>query len=225
VAESSYPAPDPVGIIAKWTTWIGGISAVLGFIGPMFVGHSNLGPPIGLFLLAPTGAIIGTLVGALRVARDSPVASAIAIGIAWATTLFYTYFGFFLFGFFVEVISLPLQLLILASSVFLLSMRSARSRLPEGAGRWGLIAIAGMTIILLTTLFPPVLLTTAAGPSETSIPAQSLVLFLEARFFSRGPGFIYVNPPLLAVEWMVTAGAAVGLCLTMWVLRRRRRAD
>ena len=46
--------------------WVGGISFVIGFVGPLiFMPENNIGPLVGIFFTGPLGFIFGLLVGGL----------------------------------------------------------------------------------------------------------------------------------------------------------------
>jgi len=208
--------PDPIERIVLWAVSISGASAAVGFFAPMFFGNSNLGPPVGLIIAAPLGGFAGAVLGALRVAKDAARCSVACIEAVWAMTLLYTFFGFFVFGILTAVLAIPLQVIVLISSIFLLCRRGAWP--PSGLRLTGAIAVAAQATILLMTLFPPVI--RPAWLHATMTPVPSFAFILDSRFFSRGPD-IAVNPTALAREWLIAAAVAMGLCLLTWALRRR----
>ena len=210
--------PDPVERIVLWAVSIGGASAAVGFFAPMSFGNSNLGPPLGFIIAAPLGGFAGAVLGALRVAKDDARCSVACIEAVWAMTLLYTFFGFFVFGIITAVLAIPLQVLVVTSSIFLLCRRGAWAQLPNGLRLTGAIAVAAQATILLMTLFPPVI--RPAWLHATITPVPSFAFILDSRFTSPGPD-IAVNPAALGREWLIAAAVAMGLCLLTWALRRR----
>jgi hypothetical protein len=208
--------PDPIERIVLWAAPTAGIAFALGFFGPMLLSTSNLGPLLGIFVTGPIGALLGTLVGALSVARDSIRTSIIAIAAAWLLTLGYIWLAMSLAVF--AAVVLPLQFAVMAATASILLWPSTRTQLSDDAWRCGLVAMAAQAIILVTTLFPPVV-RPWWGPA-TSEPAAPLPLFafiLDLRFNgSRNIPLMVPNRPELALEWLVTMVAALGLA---WLLR------
>ena len=96
---------DPVARIFAWACSIGAVSFAAGFFGPLIFSKSNLGPLLGIFITGPLGTLAGALIGALRVARDS-----VRYAIVYA---------------------IPLQIFVIASSIFLILRRDTR---PATAG-------------------------------------------------------------------------------------------
>jgi len=210
-----------------WTLGVGFVSLAAGWFGPAyFAPRSNLAPPIGLFVTGPLGVLLGALIGALSVAKDRPRLAIACIGLVWVTTLLYTFWIFALGGW-GGIPALILQLLVLASIIYLFFYRSAApARLSSDVRRGcGAIAVGAVATILLMTLFPPVI----ASPSIQAAqqPASNAPLPSFAFIFDRGfhvsPGYalLDVNRAELAAEWTITVVAAVGLCLLMRALRQR----
>jgi hypothetical protein len=127
-------------------------------------------------------------------------------------------FGFFVFGIITALLAIPLQVLVVTSSIFLLCRRGAWAQLPNGLRLTGAIAVAAQATILLMTLLPPVI--RPAWLHATITPVPSFAFILDSRFTSRGPD-IAVNPVALGREWLIAAAVATGLCLLTWALRRR----
>ena len=93
-------------------------------------------------------------------------------------TLLYTFFGFFVFGIITAVLAIPLQVLVVTSSIFLLCRRGAWAQLPNGLRLTSAIAVAAQATILLMTLFPPVI--RPAWLHATITPVRHLPLSLTA---------------------------------------------
>jgi hypothetical protein len=222
---SGIETADPVPRIVFWTVLVGGISFAAGFIGPILFSTSNLGPLLGIFGTGPLGALAGALFGALRVAKDSSRLSIACIGAVWAMTLLYTLLLFFFFGILLTL-AIALQILILASSIFVLSRRNVRTQLPDFLQRAGPIAVVTQAIVLVTTLFPPVLKpwwVPAAQQQETDAPLPAFAFVYDERFdASRYFPLFAVNREKLAWEWIIMVVVAVGLCALIWALRRRK---
>ena len=54
------------------TAWfIGAISFLVGFIGPILFSTSNLGPLLGIFITGPLGFLMGGVIGFWRLLADS----------------------------------------------------------------------------------------------------------------------------------------------------------
>ena len=80
--------------VVKWGLVIGSISFAAGYIGPLLVSASNLGPLLGIFVTGPVGVLIGALWGVMRWVTGSTEsevgAAAKWIALIWLVTLFYT---------------------------------------------------------------------------------------------------------------------------------------
>jgi hypothetical protein len=214
----------PVAQILGWTLAVGAVSFAAGFFGPIFFSTSNLGPLFGIFVTGPIGTLAGALIGALRVAKGSARLSIACIALVWVMALLYTLFvlGLATQGAIPPII---LQLLIIASSIFLFLRSDAPDQPPDGLGRYGPIAIAALVIILVMTLFPPVIRPWWIPSGEQAGTAELLPPFafiLDGRFDAgrHFPRFA-VSRGALAWEWLITAVVAVGLCLLMRPPRRR----
>ena len=217
----------PATRILIWALCVGAVSFAAGFFGPIFFSNSNLGPLLGIFVTGPLGALVGAVIGALRSAKDSLRISVACIGLVWLITLLYTFLCFGLSAW-VAAPAVPLQLLVVASCIFLLSKPDTRSRLPDSWRRFGPIAIAAQLIILLMTLFPPVVKPwwiPAGHEPATPVSLPPFAFILDQGFdASRNFPQFAVNRPELASEWIIAAAAAVALCLLMQALRRRPAA-
>jgi hypothetical protein len=218
---------NPVLRILAWALCVGGVSFAAGWFGPALFSTANLGPLLGIFVTGPLGMLAGALIGALRVAKDSRRASIAGLGLVWVMTQLYIFLGFGLAAR-VAIPAIPLQLLVVASIIFLLSGRDTRTQLPDGMRRFGPFAVAALVTILLMTLFLPVTrpwwVPVAAQP-ETAAPLPSFAFILDARFDAghQFPQFA-VNLGALAWEWIITAVLAVGLYLLVGALRPRPTA-
>jgi hypothetical protein len=211
--------PDPGGQIALWAATFGGIAFAAGFLGPIVLSTSNLGPLLGIFVTGPMGALVGAVAGALRVATQAPRTSLIVVGSVWLLTLAYTWFAMF-FGTFGAII-LPIQLLVIASTIYILARPATRAQLSNDLRRAGPIIIAAQAIALVMTLFPPAVRawwSPVPGPDAAPIPPFPFIL--DGRF-NAGRNTMLPNRSELALEWLVTIAVAVAIIMLM----RRRRSN
>jgi hypothetical protein len=213
--------PDPAGLIVAWAAPIAGALFAAGFLGPLLLSSSNLGPLLGIFVTGPLGTLFGVWVGAVRVAKDATRLSIALIGAVWVLTLLYTLWA--LFHPMMAALAVPLQVLVVASSIYLFAGRDTRFQLPDDLRRSGLIVIAAQVTILVMTLFPPVIRPgwdPAAQQATAPLPAFAFIL--DGRFAaSMHVPLIAVNSSELALEWIITIAVALGLSLLMRALRPR----
>lgn len=217
---------NPVARLLGWTLGVGAVSFAAGFFGPIIFSKSNLGPLLGIFVTGPVGFLAGAVIGALYIARGSARLSIAVVGLTWVLTLLYT---LFIAGLAVQgaVPPIGLQILIVAASMFLFIRHSTRNQLPTGLKRSGPIAIAALLTVLLMTLFPPVIApwwVPADKQPAIAAPLPSFAFILDGRFDAgrHFPQFA-VSRAALAREWLVTAAAAIGLCVSMLALSPRPR--
>jgi hypothetical protein len=209
---------DTVGRIAMWAGSVAAISFAVGYVGPIFLSGSSLGPLLGIFVTGPLGALAGVLVGALRVVRDAPRLTVALVGAVWAASLLYT---LFMIGIAAQgaIVAIPLQVLVIAATVFLLAAGATRVLPPNR--RLGLIALATQAIILATTLFPPVVKPWwVPARFQDSTPAPRIAFIFDGRFDAgRHFPLFAVARSELALEWAIVIAVAIGLGL----LARRRQ--
>jgi len=212
--------PDPASQIALWTATFGGIAFAAGFLGPIVLSTSNLGPLWGIFVTGPIGALVGAIAGALRVSAQAPRTSLVVIGSVWLLTLVYTWFAMLLASF--GAIILPIQLLVIASTVYIFARPATGLQLSPDLRRAAPVMIAAQVIALVMTLFPPAVRAwwlPVPGPDATPVPPFAFIL--DERFnASHNP--MLPNRSELALEWIVTIAAA--LAIVMLMRRRRSRA-
>jgi hypothetical protein len=213
--------------VAKWAAIIGSISFAGGFIGPIVLSRSNLGPLLGIFITGPVGVLAGGLWGAvywaIRSAESEVGAVTWCIMPIWFITLFYT---LVMVGFVVQaaLVGVGVQVLILFASAFLLYYQGTGRRLPRMVQQCGRIFLAVNIVIVAMTLFPPVMRpgwgpTAVSGtPSAfTSLPMLAFVLHPGFDASKHVPEFT-VNVRVLVLEWM---GAIVAGVLICFLLGRR----
>jgi hypothetical protein len=184
----------------------------------MLFSKSNLGPLFGIFVTGPVGLLAGAVIGALSVARPSARLSLIVIGLIWVLTLLYT---LFIIGLAVQgaVPPVAIQILIIASSMFLFFGSGTRDQLPAGLRRCGPIVVAAFMTVLLMTLFLPVIApwwVPADKQPAIAAPLPSFAFVLDARFDAgrQFPQFA-VSRGALAWEWLTAVAAAFGVCLLL----------
>jgi hypothetical protein len=212
--------------IVAWALGVGGVSFAAGFFGPILFSNPravNVGPLLGFLVTGPLGTLVGAWVGALTVAKESGRLSIACIGLVWLTALLYAFSAFGLGGW-LGIPAIPLQLLVVTSIAFLFSRPETRAQLPDGTRRCGPIAVMALLIILLMTLFPPVIrpwwVPAAQRPAAT-MQLPSFAFIFDDRFDTSRLPELAVNRGKLALEWLITALMAIGLCLLVRVLRHR----
>jgi hypothetical protein len=214
--------------IVAWAFCVGSASFDAGLFGPDFFSKSDRTASVGAllgFVTGPLGALVGALIGALSVAKRSGRLSLACIAAVWVMALLYTFLCFDQGGR-LGIPAIPLQVLVIASIVFLYSRRDTPAELPEDVRRCGPIAIPALLIILFMTLFPPVIRpwwAPATHQPAATAPLPSFAFVFDKGFdTSRLPEFA-VNRGVLALEWFFTAIVAVGLCLFLRAVRHRAR--
>ena len=222
---TSARRPDPAGRVVAWAAPIAGVAFAAGFFGPLLLSSSNLGPLLGIFVTGPLGALLGVWVGALRVAKDATRLSVGLIGAVWALTLLYTLWALFYPA--MAALAVPLQVLVIGSSIHLFAGRDTRGRLPDDLRRSGLVVIAAQAAILVMTLFPPVIRawwgqpgTVATQPASAPLPAFAFLLDGRLSADTHVP-LLAVNRSALAMEWIIVIAVALGLGLLLRALRSR----
>lgn len=218
----------PVLRVLVWAFGAGFVSFAAGWFAPLyFAPSSNLASLFGILVTGPLGTLAGALIGAVTVAKDSRRTAIACIACVWAMTLLYT-FGVFALGGWGAIPALPLQLLVLASIIYLFFYQPAPPARPSDVGRrCAVIAAAAVAAVLLMTLFPPVIrpswVPAAQLPAATDTPLPSFAFIFDQGFHvSPGYALFDVNRAEIAAEWIITIVVAIGLCLLMRALRRRR---
>jgi len=229
IMQSELSGPQASRLVLRIVAWalgIGGVSFAAGFLGPMFFSNpraANVGPLLGFLVTGPLGTLVGAWVGALIVAKESVRLSIACIGSVWIMALIYTCKAFGLGGW-LGIPAIPLQLLVVASILLLLSRRATRAQLPDDMRRCGPIAVTALLIILLMTLFPPVMRpwwVPAGQQPVTTVQLPSFAFIFDDRFDTSRLPKLAVNTGKLEAEWLITSVVAIGLCLLMRVLRHR----
>jgi len=199
--ESS--SPDPSRLIGIAALVVGGIAFLLGYIGPLIVSYSNLGPLLGIFVTGPLGLLGGGLAGILMSARKSAGRIVIEelkwlLG-AWSGALLFT-LGSSIVGISWMAILAQLAAIITATLLFYF----LAVRLPSWLKRRRAVVLLGAALILLTSIFPPL---------EMSSDGAMVGYFRDSRFdaTTRVPEYSVSQLALLLTWTSITA--AVGLIL------------
>jgi len=227
--ESRKPqTPDPMAQVILWTMVIGVASFVAGFAGPLFLSNSGLGPLLGIFVTGPLGFLVGGLVGALRASNSSARLSSWVVAVVWVLALAYTYLAALVLVPMVYFV-VPLQALIIVSTIYLLASPATRVQLPDNLRHSSLVVIAAQVIIVAVTLYPPVIKPwwgTPGDPPPDPFPSFAFVLDHGFELSHRVPTFpqFVVNRPKLVLEWLIVIAVAFVLSRLIRVLRSRPAA-
>ena len=199
--ESS--SPDPSRLIGIAALVVGGIAFLLGYIGPLIVSYSNLGPLLGIFVTGPLGLLGGGLAGILMSARKSAGRIVIEelkwlLG-AWSGALLFT-LGSSIVG--ISWMAILAQLAAIITATLLFYFMAVR--LPSWLKRRRAVVLLGAALILLTSIFPPL---------EMSSDGAMVGYFRDSRFdaTTRVPEYSVSQLALLLTWTSITA--AVGLIL------------
>ena len=192
-----------------------------------FTPQSNLGPLLGIFVTGPVGALAGALWGIVRSAKNVNEHGARAIfswfSAVWVLTLLYTLFTF---GYSKTAVlhAIGLQGLILGSSVFLLYIGDTRTRLSHSVHRCRPIAVIIPILIMVTTVFPPVMRPRWAPDSTAPLPKVAFIF--DGRFdASRHVPLFAVDQRTLVLVWVISGIAALGLSLGIIMAHGRAGPD
>lgn len=183
--------------ILAWAMLVGGISFFAGFIGPVLLSDSNLGPLLGIFVTGPLGFLVGALIGILISARRNAPRLAMLevrwLGGAWLGAMLFTLAASTVgIGWF----SIGAQLSVLACAATL--FYSSPSQLPEAVRKTRAFILLGAGLVLATSIFPPVISARGTGPR--------FALFLDQRFdaSTRVPEYT-VDQTNLLLSWLIIA--------------------
>ena len=195
------------------TAWfIGAISFLVGFIGPILFSTSNLGPLLGIFITGPLGFLMGGVIGFWRLLADSGRNLKRS---DWGTffaiwLLMLGWYGLFCwFGFFAIWCIAILQVVCAAGTAFLYWRRN-RENWPVKQQRF-YVWLAAALLLIGTELFPPVTHPWWAKPHDGYLPELPLVAYIgdERMNASRKVPQLAIDRPQLLIFWAGIMTAAV----------------
>lgn len=216
--------------IAGFALLVGIPAFLAGFFGPLFFSEATLGPLLGILVTGPVGTIVGAAWGvgwAARKKGHAELRRTIAwLCVVWLLALLYTWF---LIGLATQLAwaGVVAQGVVLAAAVVALYTGEVRSASSSGIDRLRPVLITSIALVLVLTVFPPVVRpwwasAPAPGAPEADAPRPWVAFMGDPRFDSRRqvPRFA-VNRPVLALEWLLAAGATFGL--GRWMMVRGHR--
>ena len=201
----------------------GAISFAVGFIAPVFLSNSNLGPLLGVFVTGPLGAIAGALWGIVRVARRSDGARIGALlqvlfG-AWVLTMLYTFLIISLSAK-LTIAAIALQLIVTAAALLFLYHPEISSKLSEPVRRCRPGVIAAMILIAAMTAFPPV---TSGSGARGAQAVPRIAFLLDGRLdSSRHQPLLAVHKSTLVLEWLCVTLLLAGAAIVLTNVNRRQ---
>ena len=176
----------------------------------------------GIFVTGPVGTLVGALIGivwsALRAGERRIRAEVWWLGSIWGLTLLYT----LLVPLRGLILALGLQGLVVASGAFLLGHNTVRRSLPQPARKCGPALLCAAVLIVLTSMFPPVV----PEQARSSEALPKFAFFMDSRFdASQHSAEFAIAKQELAREWFIVAGAAGVVCLFIGMRGKRRRTQ
>ena len=207
--------PNRPARISDFALAVGGIAFAAGFIGPVLLSDSNLGPLLGIFVTGPIGFLAGALIGIVYSARrgrdPSPRREWRWLAAVWLLSLLYALFFSSIFA--RGWIALALQASVVATAAYLFYGGALPKDGPIRHYRLPLL-LAGL-LTLLSTAFPPVV--PGAGKPR-------FAFFLDPRFdASRNVPEFTIDGSTLALGWLILTAMALtaGYAASIWALRRQ----
>lgn len=189
----------------------------IGYVAPVLVSQSNLGPLLGILVTGPVGALAGAGVGLARCSREAGVRESTSLVIYWSAIclLALSYTAFLL------KIAPRLALGALALLVILTICTAVAGRREETVAvgflsRHRIPILIAMTLVFVSSLFPPV----AAVGAETAGHLRIAFLLDPQLDASRAVAPLQVRTALLLLEWVVSI---VGASVTIAAKGRQQR--
>lgn len=186
----------PSDPILRTALIVGAVSFVLGYIGPLLISDSNLGPLLGIFLTGPLGLLAGALIGIIMSARQSPPPLKRELRYlagAWIAALFFTValdIGN------ITPFAIGAQLAVFVCAATLFSGYSAK--LPGWVRHWKLLLLIGGALTILSSIYPPL--------NPASVGEARYAFFLDPRFDARTNVPEYsIHPSMLLMQWLIIA--------------------
>jgi hypothetical protein len=225
--QAAQNTKSPATYVVRWALGVGFVSFLAGFIGPMIFSPSNLGPILGIFVTGPVGTLVGALIGVVRAAQHGTTSGLSSVlkwlaGV-WIAIMLYTLFMIVLDP---RAALLGAVLLALVAAVvsFLLSSAAIHDNLPNLMKQCGSVLLAGLAILTVMTLFPPVVRppwwprTPTSEQSAMRLPRFAFVL--DSRFeASHHMPLLAADRRMLVNEWIVAI--ALALVASAMVARSR----
>jgi hypothetical protein len=181
----------------------------IGYLAPVLVSQSNLGPLLGILVTGPVGALAGAGVGLARCSRQTGLRESRSLVVYWSAiyllALFYTAF--------LLKIAPRFALGALALLVILTICTAVVGRREEAdavgvLSRHRIPILIAMTLVFVSSLFPPV----AAVGAETAGHLRMAFLLDPQLDASRKVAPLHVRTALLLLEWaVIIAGASVAI--------------
>jgi hypothetical protein len=185
------------GPIVSTALVVGSVSFVLGFVGPLLFSDSNLGPLLGIFVTGPLGLLAGALIGIVLSARRQngpPLKRELGwLAGVWGAALLFTLAAAAI-G--IGWISIGAQLAVLLCAATLLYLFPGK--LPGWVRRWRPLILAGASLTILSSMFPPL--------DPESAGEGRYAFFLDPRFdaSTKVPDYT-VHEAMLLMQWLIIA--------------------
>jgi hypothetical protein len=220
---------DASARIKKLGLTIGGISFLLGFVGPFLFTKANTGPFLGIFITGPVGFLVGALLGigwSLRHDTGRNLRTAIRWYLAiWLLSLLAYWFwtGIGTVNGIFTLAPMAFQVLAIVMAVALLAEAIAKQRFSRSAARCAATGIVAAVLMLMIEIYPPI--TSPSWDEEKASASVSLpayAFFMDSHFDSNRhvPDYA-VNTGRLVAQWLATAAVAGLVC----VLNTRKKED
>jgi hypothetical protein len=204
---------SPSGPIVSTALAVGGVGFALGYIGPLLVSDSNLGPLLGIFVTGPLGLLAGALIGIILSARQqsqSQIKGELGwLAGAWGGALLFT-LASAIAGISWTAIAAQLAVVICAASLFY----AFSAKLPPWLRRSRLLILFGAALTMLSSIYPPL------DPASAGDAAYAF--FLDPRFdaSTKVPDY-NVHQSMLIVQWLIIAAVVVFPILVGHMINRR----
>lgn len=188
---------SPSGRILTTAAIVGGLSFVVGFIGPALTSDSNLGPLLGIFVTGPLGFLLGILIGVVMSAArrtHQPATTEVRwLAAAWLGAILFT-LASAIAG--ISWLSIAAQAAVAICAIIV--FYSTPSHLPEGVRRSRPAILAAAALVMGSSIFPPI--------ESRSTDAPAFAFFLDERFdaSTRVPEYT-VDTGALLIAWSVIA--------------------
>jgi len=200
------------GPIVSTALVVGSVGFVLGFFGPLLFSDSNLGPLLGIFVTGPLGLLAGALIGIYLSARQQSEPP-LKRELGWLTGVWGAALLFTLASAAVGIgwIAIGTQLAVVICAAILLYLFP--EKLPGWVRRWRPLILAGASLTILSSMFPPL--------DPESAGEGRYAFFLDPRFDAsiKVPDYT-VHETMLLIQWLIiTAVVALPIVIDKAVNR------